>query len=85
VQVPVLALIGERDLQVDPKQNLPEIREALRSGGNPDFTVRELPGLNHLFQRAETGSLEEYARIEETIAPAALEEIVDWILERTTK
>jgi len=82
VRVPVLALNGELDLQVDPDQNLPEIRKALEQGGNEDFTVEELPGLNHLFQKAETGSVEEYYTLEETLNPAALDTIRDWILAR---
>ena len=82
VRVPVLALIGELDLQVDPEQNLPEIRKVLETGGNSDATIRELPGLNHLLQKAETGSPQEYAAIEETMNPVALETIRDWILAR---
>jgi hypothetical protein len=42
-----------------------------------------LPGLNHLFQTAGTGSPQEYGRIEETFSPAALEIISDWIAART--
>jgi fermentation-respiration switch protein FrsA (DUF1100 family) len=75
----VLALIGEKDIQVPPKENLPEIEKALRAGGNKDFTVKELPRLNHLFQTCQTGNIDEYARIEETFAPSALELIADWI------
>jgi hypothetical protein len=41
--------------------------------------VDELPGLNHLFQHAKTGAFSEYAQIEETFAPEALEKIADWI------
>jgi pimeloyl-ACP methyl ester carboxylesterase len=82
VQVPVLALCGEKDLQVEPEQNLPEIEQALLQGGNPDFTVEMMPGLNHLFQQAETGSPLEYYNIEETLNPAALQKISSWILER---
>jgi pimeloyl-ACP methyl ester carboxylesterase len=85
VRVPVLALCGEKDLQVDPDQNLPEITKALEQGGNTDFTAKEMPGLNHMFQRAETGSLSEYYDIEETMNPAALEAISGWILERFGK
>ncbi len=80
VACPVLALCGEKDLQVDPKQNLPEIEKALRAGGNARVEVRELPGLNHLFQTARTGSPSEYGEIEETFAPAALEAVSEWIL-----
>lgn len=83
VRCPVLAIIGEKDLQVPPKQNLPEIEKALKAGGNKDVTVKELPSLNHLFQTCTTGSLSEYGSIEETIAPAALELMTNWILERT--
>lgn len=82
VSVPVLALIGELDLQVPPDENLPEIEAALVRGGNRDVTVMELEGLNHLFQRAETGSPAEYAHIEETMAPEAMEAVAQWILAR---
>jgi pimeloyl-ACP methyl ester carboxylesterase len=81
-RIPVLALGGELDLQVDPSQNLPAIREALSKAGNPDFTVLELPALNHLFQTAESGSPNEYYSIEETFSPVALKTISDWILKR---
>ena len=84
VKCPVLAVNGEKDLQVPPKENLPAIEEALQAGGNKDYTVKELEGLNHLFQKAETGSPTEYAKIEETISPYALEVIADWISEHTT-
>jgi hypothetical protein len=83
VKVPVLAVIGALDLQVPSAENLPEIEKALKEARNPDATVKELPGLNHLFQTATTGSPSEYAAIEETFAPAALKLIGDWILERT--
>jgi len=82
VKVPVLALNGSLDLQVDPKQNLPAIEKALKEGGNTDVTVTELPGLNHLFQTATTGSPNEYATIDETMSPVAMKTIGDWILAR---
>ncbi len=83
VRCPVLAINGEKDLQVDPKQNLPPIEAALKEGGNSDYTLKELPGLNHLFQHCQTGSPSEYATIDETFAPEALELVADWIRERT--
>lgn len=85
VKVPVLAINGENDLQVPPKQNLPVIEEALKEGGNKDFKVVEIPKLNHLFQTSETGSPMEYQKIEETISPKALEIITNWILDHTKK
>lgn len=79
IDVPVLALFGERDVQVAAEENAAALRKALAAGGNPEVDVRILPGLNHLFQTAVTGGVEEYGAIEETIAPAALEAIGDWI------
>ncbi len=82
VKCPVLALDGERDLQVPAKADLDAIEQALKDGGNKDVTVKELPKLNHLFQTCETGAPTEYAKIEETFAPAALQLISDWIGKR---
>jgi uncharacterized protein len=79
VTCPVLALNGEKDLQVPPKENLSAIEEALLKGGNTTITVKELPGLNHLFQECETGSPAEYADIEQTLSPEMLNEIATWI------
>jgi pimeloyl-ACP methyl ester carboxylesterase len=80
VDVPVLAMIGSLDLQVSSTANVPALETALAS--NPDATVRELPGLNHLFQTAITGAISEYGSIEETMSPVVPELIGDWILER---
>ncbi len=81
VKCPILAINGSKDLQVTPKENLKVIRDALRK--NKDATVIELPELNHLFQTAQTGLMDEYFKIEETISPAALKVIGDWIIKRT--
>jgi len=43
----------------------------------------ELDGLNHLFQTATTGAPSEYAQIEETMSPRALDLITGWIRART--
>lgn len=85
VKVPVLAINGERDLQVPAKENLSAISEVLKSAGNKDHTVVELPGLNHLFQTSQSGLPAEYAQIEETISPSVLQVIADWILKHTAK
>ncbi len=82
VQCPVLALTGEKDLQVPPEQNLPAIKKALLQGRAKDVTAKELPSLNHLFQTAKSGLVTEYGEIEETIAPMALKEVSDWLTSR---
>jgi fermentation-respiration switch protein FrsA (DUF1100 family) len=83
VKCPVLAINGEKDLQVPPKENLSAIEKTLKAGGNKKFVVKELPALNHLFQTAQSGAPAEYAKIEETIAPLALQTIGDWIMQQT--
>jgi pimeloyl-ACP methyl ester carboxylesterase len=83
VRIPVLAMGGELDLQVPPKQSLLAIGAALEVGRNPDYEIRQLPHLNHLFQTATTGSPMEYSKIEETVAPAALQLIGEWIRRHT--
>jgi pimeloyl-ACP methyl ester carboxylesterase len=80
VQCPVLAVNGDRDLQVPSDVNLAAIGRALSAGGNRGATIRELPGLNHLFQECETGLPTEYAAIAQTLSPVALKEILQWIL-----
>lgn len=85
VKVPVLALNGELDLQVLAGQHLPEIEKALREAGNPDVTAKSLPGLNHLFQPAKTGLLDEYAASEVTMSPEVLALVSDWITARFGK
>ncbi len=80
VTCPTLVINGEKDLQVPPYQNLPEIERALKKGGNPNFRIVEMEGLNHLFQTSETGAPSEYATIEETFSPKAMQVIANWIL-----
>lgn len=83
VKCPVLALGGEKDLQVPSKENLEAIKIALAKGGNKKVTIKELPNLNHLFQESITGTPNEYATIEQTFSPIALNEILKWIKAQT--
>ena len=83
VKCAVLAVNGEKDLQVPPKENLTAIKNALAKGGNKNVTTIELPNLNHLFQECKTGSPNEYASIEQTFSPRALAEITQWIKSQT--
>ncbi len=84
IRVPVLAINGELDTQVPAKEDLAAIEQALKDGGNGDYKIVLLPKLNHLFQTATTGSPSEYANIEETIAPVALQTMGDWIVAHTS-
>lgn len=82
VSCPVLAINGEKDLQVPAKENLERIKAALEKGGNQQVTIKKLPGLNHLFQESETGTPSEYGTIAQTFSPVALELIANWITEQ---
>jgi pimeloyl-ACP methyl ester carboxylesterase len=83
VRAPILAVNGSKDLQVPTKQNLDAIR--LATSANKDVTIVELPGLNHLFQTAPTGAVGEYADIEETVAPLALDTVSNWVVAHTRR
>jgi fermentation-respiration switch protein FrsA (DUF1100 family) len=83
VTIPVLALNGEKDIQVEPKENLATIESALKTAGNTNYKIVELPGLNHAFQHCKTCAETEYGQLEETFAPEALKIIGDWILQVT--
>jgi pimeloyl-ACP methyl ester carboxylesterase len=82
VGCPVLALFGEKDVQVDPPLNRPPVEAAIRAAANPDSAVETIPGCNHLFQTCTTGAISEYDALEETIAPAVLERMTTWLADR---
>jgi pimeloyl-ACP methyl ester carboxylesterase len=82
IKCPVLALIGEKDVQVAP-ENLVVIEKAIRQGGNDNVTVKKFPDMNHLFQTCKTGAIDEYPIIEQTIDPLVLQEISGWVLKQT--
>jgi len=79
IKCPVLALNGDRDLQVDADQTVPLLRQAYEKSGNKDFTVMEIDGVNHLFQKAQSGSPALYGAIEETMAPEVQKAISEWV------
>jgi pimeloyl-ACP methyl ester carboxylesterase len=79
ITAPVLALNGTRDLQVLAEPNLAAIERHLKAAGNTRFTTRNLPDLNHLFQKAETGLPGEYWRIETTVEHSVLKLVAEWI------
>ena len=82
VQCPVLALNGDKDVQVAAIANLDAIKRTAEKSGNKKVTTKLLPGLNHLFQESSTGAPSEYGTIEQTIAPSALNEISGWIIKQ---
>lgn len=80
---PVLAINGEKDVQVISGENLPVIEKALKANGNQDVTTKAIPNVNHLFQTCKTGMVDEYSQIEETVSPSVLQLVGDWIVRHT--
>jgi len=83
VKCPTLALWGEKDLQVPPMENVEALKKAVPDWEKRNMTLTVMPGLNHLFQTAGTGSPSEYQALTETFSPNALTEISTWILKQT--
>ena len=74
IKTPVLAISGQKDLQVDANATEKIMDKYLTS--NTLYFFYKMPDLNHLLQPCTTGSPDEYGQIETTIAPEALESIV---------
>ena len=79
VKIPVLAINGENDKQVEAKTNLSGIKKGLEQGKNYRYEIKSYPALNHLFQVSETGWVDEYGKIEQTISPDVLKDITNWL------
>jgi pimeloyl-ACP methyl ester carboxylesterase len=77
--VPVLAIFGGKDTQVDAAQNAPPLAAALLEGGNTDVQLVVLPDANHLFQAAETGGVSEYATLPAEFTPDLIPTILGWL------
>lgn len=82
ISCPVLALAGSLDQIIDPKINLQLIKKNLSKGKCKDYTVLEIPNVNHVFQTAITGKANEYDILKETFSIYAMKMICDWILVR---
>lgn len=66
---PVHAFFGERDLQVLAG---PQSQALLEARGDMPTEITVMPGVNHLFQVAETGLPQEYGSAPHAMAPEAL-------------
>ena len=80
IKCPVLAVNGDKDIQVDADMNLKAVEDWVKSNGNKKVTTKKYPGLNHLFQSCKTCTIMEYGQLEETISPEVLKDMTEWIL-----
>jgi uncharacterized protein len=79
VKCPILALNGDKDVQVKTKQNFEAIESALTKAGHKNHKLVSYKNLNHLFQNCMTGDLSEYGQIEETMAKEVLDDLTKWL------
>ena len=79
VKCPILALNGDKDVQVKTQQNFEAIESALTKAGHKTYKLVNYKNLNHLFQNCKTGALSEYGQIEETMAKEVLDELTTWL------
>lgn len=82
---PLLALNGSLDSQVLSEENLEGIEKSLKKAGNKQYKIVEFDGMNHLFQKAETGAFTEYNQIEQTHSQLFLDTLTNWVLETTKR
>ena len=75
----VLALNGEKDIQVIARSNLAGIKKSLQKSKSPQYDVMEIPGVNHLFQTCIKCTADEYGELEESFSPKALEIMGNWL------
>jgi CubicO group peptidase (beta-lactamase class C family)/pimeloyl-ACP methyl ester carboxylesterase len=83
ITCPVLALYAEKDFTVPAKLNVPAMRAALAA--NKAGEVEELPDLNLLFQTADVGIGREANWAEETMSPAVLKKVADWVVRQDSR
>lgn len=81
IKVPVLGLYGTKDIQVLAEINAPALEKALKNSKSKNYQVKVFEGMNHLFQKADTGKISEYEKIEQTISPLVLNEMLSFINE----
>lgn len=77
LNIPTLIIYGEKDQQVPSSLNYEPAKQLA-----PKAIVKSYPGLNHMMQHAQTGKVEEYSSIEETISPEVLSDILSFIKEQ---
>ena len=77
MRCPVLAIGGEKDLQVDATANNTLFSKYLKKNPKHQFVI--VPGANHLLQPCTTGSPNEYGKIEETMKTDVMDLITRWL------
>ncbi|MCC5908490.1 MAG: alpha/beta hydrolase [Balneolaceae bacterium] len=78
VDVPIIAIFGEKDMQVSARSNS-EVANRLVASVNVNLEIAEISGANHLFQSANTGMPSEYGMLENNFADEFLDVLLQWL------
>jgi len=81
LNIPVLALFGEKDSQVSAGANREALREFFDSH-TPEIQIITIPNANHLFQDAITGFPDEYANLDKSFSREFIDTVIQWLDEQ---
>jgi pimeloyl-ACP methyl ester carboxylesterase len=79
---PILALYGGKDKLVVAERNIERTKAVLH---NPESEVMLFPNMNHLFQPAKKGGVEEYWEIETTFDESVADYMDSWLRSLSTE
>jgi dipeptidyl aminopeptidase/acylaminoacyl peptidase len=80
ITIPVLAIFGEKDTQIDPFQGAEAYEKALKKAGNRFYRVKLFPEADHGIIIAKTGCLKEQReRYRSSYAPGYIELMQNWL------
>jgi pimeloyl-ACP methyl ester carboxylesterase len=79
-KIPILAIYGGKDTQVDPQQGANAYRQNLNKAGNPFYEIKTFPDADHNMMLAETGCLmEQKERKQWKIVPGLTDYVAGWL------
>lgn len=81
LEIPVLAVFGEKDVQVLAAPNIKEIHSWKTENLAENFHIQTISKANHLFQESVTGMPQEYATLDKVFAPGFIRNVKNWLLE----
>jgi len=82
LRVPLMALFGELDTLVRADINATATSEAIASSEIPGYAIGTVFGANHQFQKAITGSPDEYDLLRPEFVPEFLDFLLPWLTEQ---
>jgi len=78
LRIPVLVLMGGKDIQVPIDKNEKPIKDALESAGT-SYKIETFPEANHLYQNAKTGKVSEYTKLPSKFVDGFITTIIQWL------